>query len=77
MIHITTETGMAFRLYKNAKMKLTQTDKIRFSKSRIVFLYPDYNNEIWDYNINSTTGELKAYYIGEKMNNNYTELSMR
>jgi hypothetical protein len=73
MIHITTE-AMAFDCIKMPKWKLTQTDKIRFSKSRIVFLYRDYNNEIWDYNINSTTGELKAYYIGEKMNNNYTEL---
>jgi hypothetical protein len=29
---------------------------------------------VWDYNIDSNTGELIATYIGEKIENNYTEL---
>lgn len=78
MIHITTEEILFFELYKNAKeWKLTQTDKIQFSENPESYSFTEFlnsNNEIWDYNIDSTTGELKAYYVGEKIDSNYTEL---
>jgi hypothetical protein len=56
-------------LYKKCQWKLVQTDKIKFSENPESYSFTEflnYNNEIWDYNIDSTTGELKAYYIGEK-----------
>lgn len=78
MIHITTEEILFFELYKNAKeWKLVQTDKIKFSENPESYSFTEFlnsNNEIWDYKIDSTTGELKAYYVGEKIDNNYTEL---
>lgn len=78
MINITTEEIQFFELYKNAKeWQLTQTDKIRFSENPESYSFTEFlnsNNEIWDYNIDSTTGELKAYYLGEKIDDNYTEL---
>ena len=78
MIHITTEEILFFELYKNAKeWKLVQTDKIKFSENPESYSFTEFlnsNNEIWDYKIDSTTGELKAYNVGEKIDNNYTEL---
>lgn len=78
MIHITTEEIQFFELYKNAKdWKLVQTDKIRFSENPESYSFTEFlnfNNEVWDYKIDSTTGELKAYFIGEKIDDNYTEL---
>lgn len=71
MIHITTEEIQFFELYKNAKdWKLVQTDKIRFSENPESYSFTEFlnfNNEVWDYKIDSTTGELKAYFIGEKI----------
>lgn len=78
MIHITAEKIHFFELYKHTKeWKLIQTDKNKFSEnpgshSFTEFLYS--NNEIWDYRIDLNSGELIAHYIGEKIDNNYTEL---
>ena len=78
MIHITTEEILFFELYKNAReWKLVQTDKIKFSENPESYSFTEFlnsNNEIWDYKIDSTTGELIAYYVGEKIDDNYTEL---
>jgi len=78
MIHITVEEIQFFELYKNAKeWKLVQTDKNRFSENPESYSFTEFlnsNNEVWDYNIDSNTGELIATYIGEKIENNYTEL---
>lgn len=78
MIHITAEEILFFELYKHTKeWKLIQTEKNKFSEnpdshSFTEFLYS--NNEIWDYRIDLNSGELIAHYIGEKIDNNYTEL---
>ncbi|MGZ9734452.1 hypothetical protein [Flavobacterium sp. GNP002] len=78
MIQITVEEIQFFELYKNAKeWKLVQTDKNRFSENPESYSFTEFlssNNEVWDYNIDSNTGELIATYIGEKIENNYTEL---
>ncbi|MFV8359177.1 hypothetical protein [Flavobacterium sp. LS1P3] len=78
MIHITVEEIQFFELYKNTKeWKLVQTDKNRFSENPESYSFTEFlnsNNEVWDYNIDSNTGELIATYIGEKIENNYTEL---
>ena len=78
MIHISTEEIQFFELFKKSKeWKLVQTEKIKFSEnpessSFTELLYA--TNQVWDYNIDSNTGELIATYIGEKIENNYTEL---
>ena len=78
MIHITVEEIQFFELYKNAKeWKLVQIDKNRFSENPESYSFTEFlnpNNEVWDYKINSTNGELIAHYVGEKIDNNYTEL---
>jgi hypothetical protein len=49
-------------------MEISPNRKNIFSENPESFLYWifKFNNEVWDYKINSTTGELKANYIGEK-----------
>jgi len=78
MIHIAVEQIQFFELYKNTKeWKLVQTDKIQFSENPESYSFTEFlnsNNEIWDYKIDSTTGELITYYVGEKIDDNYTEL---
>jgi hypothetical protein len=78
MIHFSTEEIQFFELFKKSKeWKLVQTEKIKFSEnpespSFTELLYS--NNEVWDYNIDPKSGQLTAYYIGEKIEDNYTEL---
>jgi hypothetical protein len=53
------------RMEISPNRKRTYFQKIQ---SRIPLLILEINNnEVWDYKIDSTTGELKAYYIGEKI----------
>jgi hypothetical protein len=78
MIHINTKEIHFFELYKNSKeWKLVQTEKKKFSEnlespSFTELLYS--NNEVWDYNVDPKSGQLITYYIGEKIEDNYTEL---
>lgn len=78
MIHISTEEIQFFELFKKSKeWKLVQTEKIKFSENPESYSFTELlysTNEVWDYNIDSTTGQLIAFYIGEKIEDNYTEL---
>jgi hypothetical protein len=49
-------------------MELVKTEKIDFSENQIHILLPILysNNEVWEYTINKDSGELIAFYIGEK-----------
>lgn len=78
MIHITAEEIHFFELYKNSReWKLVQTEKNRFSENPESYSFTEFlnsNNEVWDYNIDPKSGQLITYYIGEKIEDNYTEL---
>ena len=78
MIHISTEEIQFFELFKKSKeWKLVQTEKIKFSENPESYSFTELlysTNEVWDYNIDSNTGQLIAFYIGEKIEDNYTEL---
>ena len=78
MIHISTEEIHFFELFKKSKeWKLVQSEKIKFSENPESYSFTELlysTNEVWDYNIGSNTGQLIAFYIGEKIEDNYTEL---
>ena len=78
MIHISTEEIHFFELFKKSKeWKLVQSEKIKFSENPESYSFTELlysTNEVWDYNIDSNTGQLIAFYIGEKIEDNYTEL---
>lgn len=78
MIKISTDEIQFFELYQNSKeWKLVQIEKKKFSENPESYSFTEIlytNNEIWDYNIDANTGELIAYYVGEKIEDNYTEL---
>lgn len=78
MITINNEEIQFFELYKSSKeWKLVNVEKLIFSENPESFSYTDIiysNNEVWEYNIDTSTGELTAFYIGEKTENNYTML---
>lgn len=78
MIKISTDEIQFFELYQNSKeWKLVQIEKNKFSENPESYSFTEIlytNNEIWDYNIYANTGELIAYYVGEKIEDNYTQL---
>ncbi|MEZ7499006.1 hypothetical protein QO200_09655 [Flavobacterium sp. Arc3] len=78
MITITADEILFFGLYRNSKKwELAKTEKINFSENPESYSFADIlysNNEVWDYNINKDSGELTAFYIGEKIGDNYTQL---
>lgn len=79
MIKITTDEILFFELYrKSKKWELVKTEKIKFSENPESYSFTEIlyaNNDVWDYSIDNDSGELKAYYIGEKMENgNYSEM---
>lgn len=78
MITINTDEILFYELYRNAKKwELAKTEKITFSENPESYFYTEIlysNNEIWEYTINKDSGELTAFYIGEKIEDNYTQL---
>ena len=78
MITINTEEILFFELYRNSKKwELAKTEKINFSENPESYSFADIlysNNEVWEYTINKDSGELTAFYIGEKIEDNYTQL---
>lgn len=77
MITITTTEILFYELYRNAKKwDLVKTEKIIFSDNPESYFFTELlyaNNEIWEYTIKDS-GELTAFYIGEKLENYYTQL---
>lgn len=78
MITINTKELLFFELYRNSKKwKLVKTEKICFSENPDSYSFTEFlysNNEVWEYTINKDSGELIAFYIGEKTEDNYTQL---
>ena len=78
MITIDPENILFFDLYRNSKQwELVQTEKIEFSENPQSYSFTNIlyaNNQVWDYNIHNDTVELTAFYIGEKIEDNYTDL---
>jgi hypothetical protein len=78
MITINTDEMLFFELYRNSKKwKLVKTEKIKFSENPESYSFTEVlysNSQVWDYNINKDTGELTALYIGDKIEDNYTQL---
>jgi hypothetical protein len=78
MITITTDEILFYELYRHSKKwYLVKIEKITFSENTESYFYTEIlysNNQIWEYNINKDSGELTAFYIGEKIEDNYTQL---
>lgn len=78
MITINEDEILFFELYRTSKKwKLVKNEKVKFSENPDSYSFTEIlhsNNEVWDYNIDANTEELTAYYIGEKIEDNYTEL---
>jgi hypothetical protein len=78
MITITTDEILFFELYRDSKKwELVKTEKIDFSENPDSYSFTEFlysNNEVWEYTINKDSGELIAFYIGEKIEDNYTQL---
>ena len=78
MTTIDPENILFFDLYRNSKQwELVQTEKIEFSENPESYSFTNIlyaNNQVWDYNIHNDTVELTAFYIGEKIEDNYTDL---
>ena len=78
MITITTDEVLFYELYRHAKKwDLVKTEKITFSENPDSYSFTEFlysNNELWEYIINKDSGELTAFYIGEKIEDNYTQL---
>jgi hypothetical protein len=78
MITITTDEILFYELYRHSKKwDLVKIEKITFSENTESYFYTEIlysNNEIWEYTINKDSGELTAFYIGEKIEDNYTQL---
>ncbi|EIA09346.1 hypothetical protein HJ01_01252 [Flavobacterium frigoris PS1] len=78
MITINTDEMLFFELYRNSKKwKLVKTEKIKFSKNPESYSFTEVlysNSQVWDYNIDKDTGELTALYIGDKIEEGYSEM---
>lgn len=78
MITITTNEILFYELYRDSKKwDLVKTEKIDFSQNPDSYSFTEFlysNNEVWEYTINKDSGELTAFYIGEKIEDNYTQL---
>jgi hypothetical protein len=78
MITITTDEILFFELYRDSKKwELVKTEKIDFSENPDSYSFTEFlysNNEVWECTINKDSGELIAFYIGEKIEDNYTQL---
>ncbi|MDI6032165.1 hypothetical protein QLS91_03685 [Flavobacterium sp. LB2P84] len=78
MITINTDEILFFELYRNSKKwELVKREKIKFSENPESYSFTEFlysNKEIWDYSIDENSGELKAYYIGEKTEEGFSEL---
>lgn len=78
MITITTDEILFYELYRDSKKwDLVKTKKIDFSENPDSYSFTEFlysNNEVREYTINKDSGELTAFYIGEKIEDNYTQL---
>jgi hypothetical protein len=78
MITITTDEILFFELYRDSKKwELVKTEKIDFSENPDSYSFTEFlysNNEVWECTINKDSSELIAFYIGEKIEDNYTQL---
>ncbi|CAM2813197.1 hypothetical protein [Flavobacterium frigoris] len=78
MITITPDEILFYELYRHSKRwELFKTEKIAFSENPDSYSFTEFlysNNEIWEYTINKDSGELTTFYIGEKIEDNYTQL---
>ncbi len=78
MITINVDEILFFELYRNSKKwELVKTEKIKFSENPESYSFTEFlysNKEIWDYSVDENSGELKAYYIGEKTEEGFSEL---
>jgi hypothetical protein len=78
MITINTDEILFSELYRNSKKwELVNTEKIKFSENPESYTFTEFlysNKEIWDYTIDENSGELKAYFIGKKTEEGFTEM---
>lgn len=78
MITFNTDEILFFEMYRNSKKwELVKTEKIKFSENPESYSFTEFlyaNKEIWDYNIDENSGELKAYYIGDKTKEGFSEM---
>lgn len=78
MITITTDEIFFFELYRDSKKwELVKTEKIKFSENPESYSFTDFsssNKEVWDYTINKDSGELTAFYIGNKTEEGFSEM---
>ncbi|WP_052257160.1 hypothetical protein [Flavobacterium sp. AED] len=78
MITFNTDEILFFEMYRNSKKwELVKTEKIKFSENPESYSFTEFlyaNKEIWDYNIDENSGELKAYYIGDKTEEGFSEM---
>jgi hypothetical protein len=78
MITFNTNEILFFEMYRNSKKwELVKTEKIKFSENPESYSFTEFlyaNKEIWDYNIDENSGELKAYYIGDKTEEGFSEM---
>lgn len=78
MITISSDEILFFELYRNSKKwELVKTEKIKFSENPDSYSFTDFlysNSQVWDYTIDENTRELKAYYLGDKTEQGYSEM---
>jgi hypothetical protein len=78
MITITTNEILFYDLYRDSKKwDLVKTEKIDFSENPDSYSFTEFlysNKEVWEYTINKDSGELTAFYIGEKIEDKDTQL---
>jgi hypothetical protein len=78
MITFNTDEILFFEMYRNSKKwELVKTEMIKFSENPESYSFTEFlyaNKEIWDYNIDKNSGELKAYYIGDKTEEGFSEM---
>lgn len=78
MITINPNEMLFFELYKNSKeWKLVKKETLQFSEKPELYSFTELvysNKQIWDYGIDENSGELKAYYIGDKTEEGFSEM---
>jgi hypothetical protein len=78
MITINTDEILFYELYrKSKKWQLVKTEKIVFFENQESHSFTDFlysNTEIWNYTINEDSGDLTAFYIGNKTKDGFSEM---
>ncbi|HEY4618221.1 MAG TPA: hypothetical protein VIH09_08510 [Flavobacterium sp.] len=78
MITINSDEILFYELYRNSKKwELIKSEKNNFSENPESYSFTDFlysNNQVWNYTIDKNTSELKAYYLGDKTEEGYSEM---